>query len=326
MSVTNLPFIQQQMIRYGMTVYLALGLVGNICNCIMFTRQPYRRTASSIYFLALSIFAIIYLIWSVVPLIYTLNHTDPQTQSLLYCKVRIYVSHVFGQYIRYVVVFACADRFFATRTNVRIRALNSVSMAMKLVFILCGVYLVIAIHLSILMNIISGVCGMFGVYKLIYAIYQITSVAILPPVLMSIFSILTFRSLHKRHGIQARARKRDRYLMRMVIAEVIVNVVTSIPFSINLFYGAVTYYVVDKRTKRREIESFISFLTVFLVYLISVAPFYLFMITSKPFRNEFFNIFVKCWDKYILRRVRIVPLNGKTNTATTNGTPIHEGH
>ena len=41
MPVTNLPLIQQQIIRYGMTSYLALGLIGNILNCIMFTRPLY---------------------------------------------------------------------------------------------------------------------------------------------------------------------------------------------------------------------------------------------------------------------------------------------
>ncbi len=311
------------MIRYGMTVYLALGLVGNICNCIMFTRQPYRRTASSIYFLSFAIFAIIYLIWTVFPYIYTLNHADPQTQSLFYCKVRFYGTHILGTCIRYVIVFACADRFFATRTNVRIRALNSVSIAMKLVFIMCAVCLVIAIHMPILMDIRNGVCGMFDLYNLIYAIYQITLVGTLPPILMCIFSILTIHSLHQRHGIQTRARQRDRYLLRMVIAEVIVNVVTSIPYSINLVYGAVTYYVTDKSAERLEIESFISFVTQFLIYLISVAPFYLFLLTSKPFRNEFFNIFVKFWDKYILRRVRIVPLNEQTHIPAINGRTIH---
>ncbi len=309
MSLTNLPFIRQQMIQYGMTVYLALGLVGNICNCIMFTHYSHRRTASSIYFLALSIFAIIYLIWSIVPFIYTLNHIDPQTQSLFYCKVKIYGSHVLGLFLRYIIVFACADRFFATRTNVRIRSFNSVSMAMKLVFIMCGVWLVIAIHLPIFMTIRGGVCGMFGVYKFIYAIYQITLGGILPPTLMCIFSILTIRSLHQRHGARVRARQRDRYLLRMIVAEVMVNVFTSIPYSANLVYGAATYYIINKSAQRLEIESFISFVTQFLVYLLSVAPFYLFMLTSKPFRNEFINIVVKFWDKYILRRVRIVPLN-----------------
>jgi hypothetical protein len=182
-----------------------------------------------------------------------------------------------------------------------------------------AVWLVAAIHVPIFVSMRNGVCGMFGLYKLIYAIYQITSVGILPPILMSTFSILTVRSLHQRHGKQVRAKQRDRYLMRMVIAEVIVNIVTSIPFSINLVYGSVTSYGVNKSARRLEIESFISFLTVFLVYLISVIPFYLFMLTSKPFRNQFFSIFIKCRDKYILRKVRIVPLNGHNTTATTNG-------
>ena len=106
--------------------------------------------------------------------------------------------------------------------------------------------------------------------------------------------------------------------MRMVIAEVIVNIFTSIPYSTNLVYGAVTYYIVDKSAQRLEIESFITFLTQFLIYLISVAPFYLFILTSKPFRKEFINIFVKCWNKYILRRVRIYPLNEQNRRATIN--------
>jgi hypothetical protein len=262
--------------------------------------------------------------WIVFPMIYPLNYPDPQTQSLVFCKMRLYIGHILGVDLRYIIVFVCADRFLVTQINIHIRSLNSVSIAIKLVLIICTVWLVAAIHMPILMYIRDGVCGMFGLYKLIYAIYQITLVSILPPVLMSTFSILTIRSLHQRRGIQARVRQKDRYLLRMVIAEVIVNVVTSIPYSINLVYNAVTYYVTDKSVERLEIESFITFITQFLIVLISVAPFYLFMLTSKPFRNEFFKIFVKCWDKYILRRVRIAPFNKQTHIPKTNGRTIYD--
>ena len=102
------------MTRYGMTTYLALGLVGNILNCIMFTRPLYRRTPSSTYFISIAVVGIIYLIWSLFPLIYTLNHIDPQTQSLVYCKARLYGTHTLSLCIRYTVVLACADRFFVT--------------------------------------------------------------------------------------------------------------------------------------------------------------------------------------------------------------------
>ncbi len=318
MPVTNLPFIEQQMIRYGMTIYLALGIVGNIGNCIVFTHHSYRRTASSIYFLSLSIFAIIYLIWSVSPFMYMLNYTDFQTQSVLYCKMRLYISVSLGECLRYFVVFACADRFFVTRTNIRIRSLHSISVAIKFVFIISVVCFSITMHLPIFMNIRNNICGTVGLYKLLYAVYQITIVGILPPLLMSIFSILTIRSLYQQHGALRRLRQRDRYLMRMVMAEVMANVSISIPYSINIVYGAATFYDVDKSARRLEIEAFITFVTQFIIYLAGVVPFYLFLLTSKPFRRGFINITIKCWKKCVLRQARIVPLNVQNNAVTNN--------
>jgi hypothetical protein len=80
-----------------------------------------------------------------------------------------------------VDVFACINRFVVTRTNVRIRSLHSVQMAVKFVFIIFAVWLVACIHIPILMDMQGGVCGMFDLYKLIYTIYQIIVVGILPP-------------------------------------------------------------------------------------------------------------------------------------------------
>ena len=78
MSSTSLLIIRQEMIRYGMTTYLALGLFGNICDAgnhmrtIRLSRRPY----SSVYFLALSLFSMIYLMWTAFPAIYTLYYVD----------------------------------------------------------------------------------------------------------------------------------------------------------------------------------------------------------------------------------------------------------
>ena len=261
----------------------------------------------------------IHLIWSLFPLIYSLDHIDSQTQSLVYYKARLYVSHTLGQCIRYIIVMACADRFFVTRTSVRIRALNSMEMAVKLVLITCLACSLVAVHIPILLNIKSGVCGMFGLYKLIYSFYLITLNGIVPPVLMIIFSALTIYSIDQQHRNQVRARQRDRDFMRMIIAEVVVNIFTTIPYSANTVYGAVTYTISDKSTQRLEIESFISFLTQFLIYFISVTPFYVFILTSKPFRNEFINILIMCWKKYILRRTQVIPINTPNVTTTMNG-------
>ncbi|CAF1386817.1 unnamed protein product [Adineta steineri] len=289
----------------------------------MFTRHSYRRTPSSIYLLFLSICGFIYLPWSTVPIIYALDHIDPQTQSIVICKTRLYITHTLGVFIRYCLVFASADRFFVTRPNVRIRSLSSVPLAIKLIVIMCIIGSLIAIHLPILMNIKDGVCGMFGIYTLIYAIYQTVVIVIIPPVLMSTFSFLTIRSLQERHhDAQVRTRQRDRYLTRMVTAEVIASIIISAPYSANLIYTAFTYNIVNKSPQRVEIESFIAFFSIFFLYLISVVPFYLYILTSKTFRKEFINLFVNFWYKYIIRRVRIVPHNDLITIAPNNGQTI----
>ena len=301
MPVTDLPDIRQDMIRYGTTVYFGLGLVGNICNCIMFTRQLHRRGPSSIYFLYLSICSVIYLFWSVTPL-YSLNYGDPQTQSVVYCKLRLYGIHVLGQYLRYAVVFACADRFFASHSDTRFRQLSSVRVAITLLLLMTIGWPIVSIHMPILTDLRGDICEMAGSYKLIYAIYQITLVGTFPPLLMIVFSALTIRRLHRLHETQTRAKQRDRHLMRMVTAEVLVNVITSIPFSLNLVYEGIGYAAVGKSAQRLELEAFLSFVTHFLIYFISVAPFYLFIITSKPFRNEFIKLLIQCWKKTTLRQ------------------------
>jgi hypothetical protein len=317
MSVTILPFVQQIMIRYIMSTYLAMGLLGNLCNCIVFLKKPHRQTPCSIYLLALSIFAIIYLLWSIFPLLYTLDHVDPQKQSLAYCKMRLYGSHVLGQFVRFLVVFACADRCFITRTSVRIRSWSSVKTARRLILIMCITWIVSGLHLPIFMDIRDGVCGMFGFYEFFYPIYQCILVGILPPVLMSILSFLTIRSLHQRHGDRVHIKQKDRDLMRMLLAEIITNILTSIPFSANLLYGTATFYVVGKSIRRVEIESFCNFVSQFLIHLLSVAPFYLFIISSKSFRHEFIQSLLQWRNRYIRRRIRVASLNRQTTARAT---------
>ncbi len=316
MAVTVLPFVQTVITRYIVSTYFALGLIGNICNFIVFMKQSRQRTSCSIYLLSLSIFAFIYLTWSVVPPLYTLNHIDPQTQLLVYCKLRLYGSHVIGQFVRFSVVFACADRFFLTRTSARIRSWSSVQTARKIIPINCVIWTVGGLQIIFFNEIRGGVCGMFGLNKLIYAIYQSISVGILPPVLMSVFGYLTVRSLRQRHAANEHIRQKDNDLMRMLVAEIMINIFTSIPFSAYLLYGAVTINVVGKSAERIEIEAFINYMTQLLIHMLSVAPFYLFLIASKTFRGEFTQIMVGWWYKYNLRCARVAPITGQTTAIT----------
>ena len=103
---------------------------------------------------------------------------------------------------------------------------------------------------------------------------------------MTVFGILTIRALHQRHTGHNHVRQKDRDLMRMLIAEIFINISTSITFSANLLYGTATFFVTDKTTIRIEIEVFVNFLSQFLIHLLSVAPFYLFIISTRILRGH----------------------------------------
>lgn len=317
MSTAILPAIQREIIRYGVSAFLAFGVVGSMLCCLMFTRNSYRRTPSSVYLLSLSIFSAVFLIWTIAPVLYTLNHPDPQTSSVLYCKVRQYGSHALSLQNRYVVVFATIDRYLLTRASVRLRSLSSLKAARVLVCLTPIVCFAMASHMPILTELRNGVCGMYGAYKFVYAIYQNITLGLTPPILMTIFGVVTMRSLRHRHeNFQVRTRQRDRHLATMVAAEVIITVLTTIPFSINLLYNAVTSYETNKSTERQAIESFCTFLSQFCIYFIAVTPFYLFMYVSAPFRNEFICLVVNCWKRCTNSPTRVNPWSFGHNTTT----------
>ena len=104
------------------------------------------------------------------------------------------------------------------------------------------------------MTIRNGTCWMFDFYKFFYPIYQTIFVGFLPPTLMSVFGILTMRTLQQRHAASTHVKQKDRDLMRMLAAEIGINVFTSITFSGNLLYGTATFYVTGKSALRVEIE------------------------------------------------------------------------
>ena len=106
----------------------------------------------------------------------------------------------------------------------------------------------------------------------------------LPPTLMITFGILAWYNLRKmrervhpmdRSG-QSRFSTVDRDLMRMLTGEVLVYVITTLLYPVNVLYGVVTTSLgVEKTPLRSAIESLIGFIiSPLLNYIYCVAPFY----------------------------------------------------
>lgn len=305
MSTSILPFIQTQLVRYGIPIILSLGCTGNAYIVILFLKN--HKNACTMLLLSAAIMNIIYLVFSVPLIMYTYEHGDPSLNSMSLCKLRYYLFHVWGQMSRYFIVLACVDRFALTHMNANIRMLSQPFMARWLIGITTIFWHIFAIHILIMTTIKSGRCGYFDLYYTLNSIYVLIFVCLVPPVTMGIFGYLAFRNMKRLHTrvqpneVVKTARivihHYDQRLLIMVLAEVLVYVVAMSLYPAIIFELALTNSLaINKSLQQIQIENFILFIAQFLIYINTSAPFYIYLIASKTFRNDFKKTIGTAWQ------------------------------
>ena len=300
-----ISLVQNNFTRYGLSTLLALGNFGTICNIAIFYRSRAHRTNScSLYLLAAACFNLVAINFGLVTIIYSLDHQDPTTVSEAFCKSKVYVLHVLFNTSRWLVVLACADRYAVCHMHVRIRSWSSARFARRAIVLVSCVWPLIALHVPIWQGIHLGTCGPFGTYALGWGIYQFLIVGVFPPLAMTTFGILTLRNLRFiRSRMQtvssstiAQLQPRDMSMMRMVSAEIVIYILSTIWNPISQLYSTISSSVVtDKSVSRKQIEAFALYLTMsFLVYVNFCATFYVYMAASRSFRLEFKRLVTRC--------------------------------
>jgi hypothetical protein len=119
------------------------------------------------------------------------------------------------------------------------------------------------------------------------------------------------RQIHNRvqpvvqNGINANVsiQRRDRDLLIIVIAEVIVCIVTTALFPLILLEMLISQHVMpNKSFQYVQIEIFIVNIAVFLLFINCAAPFYTYLISSKSFRREFKQLITNSYWKLTRQR------------------------
>ncbi|CAF4490184.1 unnamed protein product [Rotaria magnacalcarata] len=109
-------------------------------------------------------------------------------------------------------------------------------------------------------------------------------------------------------------KKRDRDLMKMVSVEVMIYVVSTMPFSIYLIYKMITNSFTKSR-EQQQIESFINYITQsFLMYLNTAMPFYIYILTSSSFRQAFKRVLFKFYALIMRKQLRNLHNSDRTMT------------
>ncbi|CAF1181649.1 unnamed protein product [Adineta steineri] len=295
---------------WSMMIFLIFGTIGNICNCFVFLQKSLRSNSCSHYLLISSIANTLALIFSISTGIYSVAQIDLTSYSLIFCKLRLYIYHTLLMISRYLIIIACIDRACVSSRRVSIRNFSQIHIARILSSMTIIIWFIATIHIPIMNTIELDYCIMPGTYSLIFSIYALIFAGIIPPVLMSIFSLITLHNLHLIHvrvsttstQINHRIRQRDFHLIRMLTAQVFVYILTTTPYPINTVYAAVTART-NKSMDRQAIESFIYFITSsFLLFINPAVSFYIYIATTKAFRKELKLAWINLRQKIFSRR------------------------
>ena len=133
----TIPIVQNQLVRYVPLAILVTGTIGNILNCLIFTRRSLRQNSCSIYFLASSIanFFSIYF-GCLTRLLGTFGIAPSASQMGLYCRSKTFLTYIGLAGSTWFIVAACADRYASSSSNVRIRSFSQVQVARRVVCLL----------------------------------------------------------------------------------------------------------------------------------------------------------------------------------------------
>ncbi|CAF1122242.1 unnamed protein product [Adineta ricciae] len=300
--------------RFGQPILFTLGMIGCILNIAIFLRSSMRTNSCAIYFHASSWANLSCLTWGlfVSMMGYFLNY-NPLTYISVYCKVRYYILTASQLASRACVVLACLDRFLLCSQSVGQRSFCRPNVAFKVMLVTVASCAVLSIYVLVVYDSFpqarqcttSTAAGKVIDTTVLFCFNFGT-----PALLMSTFSGLIIWRLKRnstRVGRQrVHVRHRDLQLAAMLIGQVILYIVTALPFVSTFVYLTITQY--DPQSSKSAYRIAAENLTLtatgsFGTFIFNALTFYVYTLTAPSFRRELFRLIVPiCWMNQFVAR------------------------
>lgn len=248
----SLTYISQQITAYTGFFLIATGLFGNGINILVFTSvRSYRKTSCTFYFLAASIFNILFISINLTSRIAISGYGFDLTRtSIPWCKMRLFLGFSNTLISLSFACLATIDQYFATSKNAFVRSFSNIKWARPIVFIVIIFWYSHEIPLIVFFNILPSTnsCANTNyIYATYHAIFVIGFLCIVPSLLMIIFGYLAYHNIHLTRALADQ--RADRQLIRMVLVEVILVLFSYVPFGINNTYVLATQNIVKDASR-----------------------------------------------------------------------------
>ncbi|CAF0872487.1 unnamed protein product [Adineta steineri] len=300
-------------IYFGLPVFI-FGFVGNIINiCILFST---RSNSSSFLLLISSIFNLITLCFGLFARVLTLGFgVDPSPTNVIWCKSRLFLSYVGTLMALTTICFASIDRFLLTCRNVQWRKRSQLSTAKLAISI--AILVVIGHNISYLIfytivevktttGNISTKCSVMTSGFVLYANYFVRPVllGVLPGTILIISGFLTYRNITSIAAVQLRGTF-QRSLTKMILLQIIIIIIPITPSAIFNIYQNITSSVV-KTSYRLALETLVSDMTNIFLYVSYACNFYVYIISSSCYRQDFLRFICCSNENHLNNRVGTV--------------------
>ncbi len=271
----SLLYISQQLTIYCGFIFLIAGLFGNSMNIFIFSSvKTYRRTPCTFYCLVGSIFNNLYILINLTSRIASVGYGfDLTTTSISWCKARQFFILTLS-----MITFTCAclaiiDQFLVTSKEVHLRQYSNIKLAHRIIFFVIIIWSIHGIPSLLFFNIkpIVKLCVLSNATFAVYiSIFILLFLCAIPMLIMIVFGCLACRNI--RRTICLAEQHADRQLIRMVLIQVVLVIISNIPFSSYNFYSLITANTtkdVNRQMKEYLAETILSLLN-YSYYVVSI--------------------------------------------------------
>jgi hypothetical protein len=293
-------------------VKFVLGAIGLIFNVLVFTRPSLYRQPCSLYFFSSTCFNL-FVVFVVIPVRIVSEgfNMDLANYNLGICKTEIFAFNVVRTISCWLIVLACVDRYFHSSASASVRRISSLktarlgigitSVAITILYSHMIVYYEIYNMYNQFGNIVPQCYGQKGIYRTFKSFWYMALYSICPSLLMFLFGFLTLIHLRQQRQAAQRipetnqtVRRTDNQLLRMLITQVLVITIATLPFTIYQLYASFTTSLA-KDTLRLALENLAGEAAGVLTYFAHSSSFYLYTLTGTVFRKELLKIIGRYW-------------------------------
>ncbi|CAF3100175.1 unnamed protein product [Rotaria sp. Silwood2] len=260
-------------IIYAFSIIFIAGLVGNICNIVIFiSLKMFRKCPGAYYIIVESIFDLSFsIVGSALRASEEIFNLDSDRIRLLWCKLRFPIVQWCTLVFLSLVNFAVIDQYFSTNCNPLMRQLSTIKLAKYLTAMatLTSFFYMIPFTMFYDIKVTFG-CLLTNINLVrYYSFFHLPILqGILPILLASTFSIMAYRNVRRirRQQMSNTRRRLDQQLTAMILARMILFVVCLLPYTALCFY-VLNMQSHNNQTLRSAIEVLILALAVAISYL-----------------------------------------------------------